>query len=274
MTPGFRAAVEVARRFGVRAEAPVLVQETNNTVVWLRPHPIIAKVGTRTNSAEMLTREHAVATELAAKGAPIARPLAESLPMQDEESGFVVTLWDRLDHDPNAEASGSSVGRSLADLHEALDDCQVAIPNFRAELQDARTTLSDDLRVGALAPPDREFLRTAFDDLLATLDRRALRDQPLHGEPHSANVLHTPQGLRWIDFEGTCRGPLEWDLAFLPDEGVRTFPEVDEGLLALLQVLNSVRVATWCAVQARFPEMRTYGEQHLGIVRRRWRPTN
>jgi len=123
-----------------------------------------------------------------------------------------------------------------------------------------------------LAPFDREFLRTAFTDLLATLDRRVVRERSLHGEPHSGNVLHTPLGLRWIDFEGTCRGPLEWDLAFLPDEAVRIFAEVDQGLLALLQVLNSARVATWCAVQARFPEMRRHGKHHLDIVRRRWQP--
>jgi hypothetical protein len=31
-----------------------------------------------------------------------------------------------------------------------------------------------------------------------------------------------------------------------------------------------VRVATWCAVEARFPEMRIHGEHHLRVVRSRW----
>jgi hypothetical protein len=38
--------------------------------------------------------------------------------------------------------------------------------------------------------------------------------------------------------------------------------------------LNSARVATWCAVQARFPEMRRHGAHHLNIVRSRWQPTS
>jgi Ser/Thr protein kinase RdoA (MazF antagonist) len=270
MTPGFRAAVAVAEQLGLHTEASLLIQETNNTIVWLRPHPVIAKVGTQPHSAEALAREHDVASELAALGAPIAPPLPESRPLRDRESGFVVTLWDRLEHDPNAESSGADIGRSLVLLHDALDDCEVAIPDFRVGLDFARTALFDDVRVAALAPVDREFLRAAYDDLLATLEHRAFPARPLHGEPHGGNVLNTPSGLRWIDFEGTCRGPLEWDLAFLPEEGVRTFEEVDQSLLSLLQTLNSARVATWCAVQARFPEMRTYGEHHLNIVRKRW----
>jgi hypothetical protein len=41
------AACRVAADFGFVADDPVILQETNNTVVWLRPHPIIGKVGTR-----------------------------------------------------------------------------------------------------------------------------------------------------------------------------------------------------------------------------------
>ena len=60
------AAVEVAEEAGLAARDPVLLHETNNTVVWLRPEPVIAKVGTRPAAATDLRVEHAVATELAA----------------------------------------------------------------------------------------------------------------------------------------------------------------------------------------------------------------
>ena len=72
---------------------PILLQETNNTVVWLRPHEIIAKVGTWAHSEEALRREHDVATILAAAGAPIALPVRDAEPVRDEHSGFLVTLW-------------------------------------------------------------------------------------------------------------------------------------------------------------------------------------
>jgi hypothetical protein len=67
MTKGTRAAVEVARQTGLDSDDPVLIQETNNTVVWLRPHPVVAKVGTRSASAETLVREHAAVSALSPK---------------------------------------------------------------------------------------------------------------------------------------------------------------------------------------------------------------
>jgi Ser/Thr protein kinase RdoA (MazF antagonist) len=268
--PGYRAAIEVAEHLGLPLDRPLLIQETNNTVVWLRPHPIIAKVGTHSYSAEVLVREHAVASSLAIADAPIARPYPGTAPVRHQETGFIVTLWNRLDHDPNADADGAAVGRSLSRIHEALENCDVVLPSFRSGLEHAKGALFDDVSVIAADPDDVEFLRAAFTDLFRKLDHRTFTAQTLHGEPHSNNYLLTPRGIRWIDFEGACRGPLEWDLAFLPRDGAAVFPDVDPDLLALLQTLNSARVVTWCWVQDRFPEMRRFGEHHLAVVRSRW----
>ena len=95
---GIDAAVEIAHEIGLDVAEPVLIQETNNTVVWLRPHAIIAKVGTRTGSSEALVREFEVATALAGLGAPVAPPLPDSSPVQHDPTGFLVTLWSRLEH--------------------------------------------------------------------------------------------------------------------------------------------------------------------------------
>jgi Ser/Thr protein kinase RdoA (MazF antagonist) len=251
-------------------DEPRLIQETNNTVVWLRPFPIIAKAGTHRDSAEALIREHDVASAIAVRGAPIAPPLPGIGAMRDRETGLVVTLWSRLDHDPNAEAEGPVVGQSLIRIHEALDECDVALPSFRDGLERTRIALFDDLRIAALVPVDRAFLRAAFTDLVSRLDERTFPERRLHGEPHAGNYLLTRTGLRWIDFEDACRGPVEWDLAFLPADGVAIFRDVDVDLLALLQALNSARVATWCWVQARFPEMRRHGKHHFALVRNAW----
>lgn len=237
-------------------DEPVLVQETNNTVVWLRPHAIIAKVGTHPNSDDLLVREHEVASALAARGAPVAPPLPGAGPIRHPATGFVVTLWRRLAHDGDAQPLGSLVGASLRGVHDALARCDLKLPSFRVGLRRARTALSDDLRLAALHATDRSFLRDAFDDLLTELDGRTLTARALHGEPHDGNRLLTPSGLRWVDFEQACRGPLEWDLTFLPDDARAEFSEADPELLALLQTLNSARVATWCWMQARFPDMR------------------
>lgn len=201
----------------------------------------------------------------------MAPPLPGVFPLRHPATGFVVTLWRRLVHDANAQAAGPGVGRSLICLHEALSVCGVLLPSFRVGLEGARGALADDRRVAALSPANRAFLRAAFDDLLAELADRTLTERALHGEPHDGNRLLTPSGLRWIDFEAACCGPLEWDLAFLPADARGAFGEVDLELLELLQTLNSARVATWCWIQARFPQMRWHGEHHLEAVRMRWR---
>jgi len=267
-TPGV-AAVEVAERLGLAVTEPVLVQETNNTVLWLRPHPIIAKVGTHSGSAELLVREHDVASALAELGAPVGRPLSGVGPMRHAATGFVVTLWDRLEHNADAEPPGSTVGASLRGVHEGLRLCDVTLPSFRVGLQRARSALADDARTPALAAVDRVFLRDAFDDLLGDLASYSLIDQGLHGEPHDGNRLLTPSGLRWIDFEAACLGPVEWDLAFLARDARSEFHDVDPELLRLLETLNSARVSTWCWIQARFLKMRWHAEHHLAVVRAR-----
>ena len=270
MTPACRAAVAVLERLGVPVDEPVLVQETNNTVIWCAPHAIIAKVGTHPGSSERLVREHAIACALADRGAPVASPLPGFTPVRDTETGFLISLWCRLDHDECGRVSGPAVGASLRALHDALTVCGVGLPSFRVDLERARRALSDKARFAALARADRAFLQAAFDDLLVALDDRVLTKRALHGEPHSGNLLITPAGLRWIDFESACQGPLEWDLAFLSEPARSAFADVDDDLLQLLKTLNSARVATWCWARAHFPEMRWHGEHHLERVRRRW----
>jgi len=114
--PPIEAAVRVGSLHGFATDTPILVQETNNTVVWLRPHAVIAKVGTRSHRTEALTLEHHVSTELAARGAPIAPPVENVGPVVEEDTTLLVTLWRRLDHD-GRDVSPEKSARVLALLH-------------------------------------------------------------------------------------------------------------------------------------------------------------
>jgi Ser/Thr protein kinase RdoA (MazF antagonist) len=137
-------------------------------------------------------------------------------------------------------------------------------------LERTRLALFDDLRMAALPAQDRLFLRGVFEALMGRLDGITFPEQAIHGEPHDGNCLPTREGPRWIDFEDACRGPVEWDLAFLTEEARAGFEHSDRALLELLTTLNSARAATWCWVQARFPEMQRHGRHHLSQVRTRW----
>lgn len=271
MNPGCRAAVEVGRLFDVGSDDPVVIRETHNTAVWLRPHPVIAKVGSSAGGAEQLVREHEVASALNTHGAPVGRPLAASTPQWHPGTGLMVTLWERLERDLSARTTGPAIGVSLRQVHESLEDLDLpGLPDFHLWLTQARDELSDRTRLAALGAEDIEFLGAAFDALFPRLEDRGYRRQPLHGEPHAGNYLVTRSGIRWIDFEGVCRGPLEWDLVFLPEDARRVFSVVDQELVSLLSILNSARVATWCWAQAGLPEMRRHGRHHLNLVRASW----
>lgn len=39
--------------------------------------------------------------------------------------------------------------------------------------------------------------------------------KPVHGDANLSNVLNTPSGPVWTDWEDTFKGPREWDLACL-----------------------------------------------------------
>jgi hypothetical protein len=122
------------------------------------------------------------------------------------------------------------------------------------------------IQAGRLCDRHRELLRATNEEGLGALEGASFNECRLHGEPHSGNRMETSEGLRWIDFESTCTGPLEWDLAFQSDEVVDLFPEADLGLLALLRKLNSARVATWC-LASRHPQMQEHGEIHSALLR-------
>ena len=70
-------------------------------------------------------------------------------------------------------------------------------------------------------------------------------EQLLHGEPHPGNVLNTTRGPLFIDFETVCRGPVEFDLAHVPEEVSDRNPGVDPQLLGECRGLVLAMVAAW-----------------------------
>ena len=60
---------------------------------------------------------------------------------------------------------------------------------------------------------------------------RGAAEQLLHGEPHPWNVLSTKNGPLFIDFENAVRGPVEYDLAWVPEEVSERYPGADQELV-------------------------------------------
>ena len=82
-----------------------------------------------------------------------------------------------------------------------------------------------------LTDADRELLADTLRDLRRSIVDRRAAEQLLHGEPHPWNVLNTKNGPLFIDFENSARGPVEYDLAWVPKEVSERYPDADQDLV-------------------------------------------
>src|SRR5439155_18576950 len=97
----------------------------------------------------------------------------------------------------------------------------------------------------ALADADRELLIDTLRDVRRTIRDRGGAEQLLHGEPHPGNLLGTTEGLLFIDLETCCRGPVEFDVAHVPEEVSELYPDADQELLHECRGLSLAMVAAW-----------------------------
>jgi len=76
----------------------------------------------------------------------------------------------------------------------------------------------------------------------------AMPAQPLHGDAHAGNVLVTPSGPMWNDFEDAWCGPVEWDYACASDG-------FDSAAVAVCRELRGVFGVAWHQLLAHhFPD--------------------
>ncbi|HTF48042.1 MAG TPA: aminoglycoside phosphotransferase family protein [Pseudonocardia sp.] len=195
---------------------------------------------------EWLTREVDVAGWLTDQGAPVVSPSRELPPGPHRHDGFVVSFWSYLNADPEHEVSNADCAAMLVDLHAALRPYPGELPVL--------PQVANDLPLG-LAALDRcpdPLTATEADKLRARAEElRPLWEapgelRPVHGDAHPGNLVATPDGLIWIDFEDICLGPREWDLALLhwqdPD-AVAKHHSPDPELLARCSELRAVYLA-------------------------------
>jgi hypothetical protein len=264
------AAQLILEEHGAKCGNPVILKDTNHTIVHLAPQPIVAKVSVEKHfrqDSSSLEREVLVARLLAEAGAPVVRPTRTLPPGPHYVNGVELTLWDFCPHNPGAEISAWEAGRSLRVVHELLNDLRrklPLLPTFRLQIDEADSLLDLPENVPLLPERDRLFLRALHREISADIGMASLEYQPLHGECHMNQAISTPSGVRWLDFEAACLGPKEWDLAALDQEGVRAYGTADPSLHALLRTTRLFCIVTWCWTQPdRAPEVREAAEYHL-----------
>jgi aminoglycoside phosphotransferase (APT) family kinase protein len=254
------AAVAVASAHGLRPGEPVVLASAYAVRVHLAPAPVVARVPTLTAWVRKpiepwLARELAVVTYLASRGAPVVPPSAELPPGPHVHDGLAMTFWQYVETIPGRTATPAETGRMLGELHAVLRDYPGELPLLAPPRNDipACLELLDRARdhAGALAPGDLDMLHAAWDRLGPRLHALAGPLQPVHGDAHAGNVLATPQGLLWNDFEDISLGPVAWDLTSLAmtgEDALSAYPDApDTAVMELCNDARMLQVACWLA---------------------------
>jgi hypothetical protein len=208
------AAVSLATSHGVACTDPVVLKRGSNLLVHLRPAPVVARVAARTalvrpSVAGHFARDLSISAFLAARGVPVVTP-SDALPAGPHTfDGFIVSFSTYVPHEPNARLPREDVLKLLPDLHAELRHYEGPLP-VRGPLDDVDNVLA---HLDGLGVPDLARFHTWRDSLAARWTEHYRDVQPLHGDAHPGNLLLTPSGPVWNDFEDAWMGPVAWDVA-------------------------------------------------------------
>ena len=81
-------------------------------------------------------------------------------------------------------------------------------------------------------------------------------------------MLTTRNGLLFIDLETCCRGPVEFDLAHVPEAVSAHYPGIDHDMLRACRILVLAMITTWRWDRGdQFPNGRQLGTAWLSQLR-------
>jgi thiamine kinase-like enzyme len=185
-----------------------------------------------------------------------------------ERDGFAMTLWTFYAPATRRALSPADYANALERLHAGMRKLDVTTPHFTDRVAEAQQLVASRDHTPALASADRELLTDTLRSLRRSIGDSGAVEQLLHGEPHPGNVLSTTNGLRFIDLETCCRGPVEFDLAHVPEDVSERYPDADQELLHECRKLVLAMVAAWRWDPGdEFPDGRRAGRKILSALR-------
>jgi hypothetical protein len=260
------AATALAGELHLQADDAVVIHNSNKLALHLLPCGVFARVALA--GQEVAALEVELALRLAGTGSPVAGLEPRVEPRVHERDGFAVTLWTYYavvapdSHFPGAYAE------ALRRLHAGMRGVEVSTPHFLHRVAEAERLVTHRDNTPALIEADRRLLLGTLQSARERIHSHGAAEQLLHGEPHPGNVLSTRDGLLFIDFETCCRGPIEFDVAHVPEEVGARYPGVDQVLLAECRRLVLAMVAAWrWDIRDEFPDGHRHGRDILSLLR-------
>lgn len=260
------AATLLAGALDLRVNDVVVIHNSNKLALRLLPCDVFARVALVGQEVSALEVE--LAQRLAAIGSPVAALEPRVDPRVYEGDGFAVTLWTYYEAVTPDQVSPAEYADALHRLHAGMRNVELATPNFMERAARAVQLVANRDETPALAEADRHLLLGTLQSAREEIHSRGTTEQLLHGEPHPGNVLSAQVGPLFIDFETCCRGPIEFDVAHVPDEVSAHYPDVDQVLLEECRRIVLAMVAAWrWDVRDEFPNGDQHGRDILTLLR-------
>src|SRR3990172_4619009 len=237
------AATSIAAALDLAVNDAIVLHNSNKLALRVLPCDVLARVAHVGH--EVAQFEVDLAQRLAETDSPVAALEPRVEPRVYERDGFAVTLWTYYQPVGPQEISPVDYANALGRLHAGLRKLDVTTPHFTDRVAEAQQLVASRDHTPALADADRELLSNTLRSLRRTICDRGAAEQLLHGEPHPGNVLSTKDGPLFIDLETCCRGPVEFDLAHVPEEVSERYAGADQQLLRECRILVLAMVAAW-----------------------------
>jgi Ser/Thr protein kinase RdoA (MazF antagonist) len=234
--------MSTASALDLTVDDAIVLHDSNRLALRLLPCDVLARVAHAGDRAAPFEVE--LAQRLAETKSPVGALEPRVKPLVYQRDGFAVTLWTY--YEPLAQQmSAADYANALARLHATMRNLDLSTPHFTDRVAEAQRLVASRELSPALADADRELLSRTLRTLSRAIGDRGATEQVLHGEPHPGNVLNTSSGPRFIDIETCCRGPVEFDLAHVPEEVSEHYPDTDQEMLRQCRILVLAMVAAW-----------------------------
>jgi Ser/Thr protein kinase RdoA (MazF antagonist) len=263
------AAVSSASALDFRVDDAVVLHDSNRLAVRLLPCDLLARVAPSVRrNHEGAAFEVEMAQQLEEADCPIAVLEPRVEPRVHVRDGFAITYWTYYEPLPAADTTSAEYAGTLERLHTAMRQLDPPAPHFTDRVEEAQSIVRDRSQSPELIDADRELLAHSLRSLRRAVVDRGADEQLLHGEPHAGNLLRTTSGLRFIDLETCCYGPVEFDIAHAPDEVGDHYGPADPLLVRDCRTLVLAMVAAWRADRDDdFPNGRAERDALLSMIR-------
>lgn len=261
------AAMASASALDLAVDDAIVLQDANRLVLRLTPCDVVARVAPMEYraSAEL---EVELAQRLAENGSPVVSLAPGIPPRVYVRDGFVINMWTYCETVLPREVASADYAHALERLHAGMRHIEVTTPHFTDRVAEAQQLIESSEHTPALADADRELLRNALRGVRQTISDRGAAEQLLHGEPHPGNVLGTKNGLLFADLETCCRGPVEFDIAHVPEAVCEYYPGADHELVGECRGLMLAMIAAWrWRRDDHHPNGRRHGAEFLNALR-------